>query len=106
MIHHASSRFSSRLVLLQHSRRCCSRLQPALHHRSPNAVLDDADLEPFEKRAILSAWASDLYAVECCPWLREVPGLKGPLRLADILEALRALDEEDDPPRGGASSRC
>jgi hypothetical protein len=80
-------------------------LQPALHHQSPGAVLNDADLEPFEKRAILSSWASDLYAVESCPWLRDIPGVQGAMRLGDILEALRTLDGEDEPPPGGASQR-
>jgi len=80
--------------------------QPALHYQSPNAVLSDPDLEPHEKRAILSSWASDLYAVESCPWLRDVPSINGRLRLSDILEALRVLDEDDDPPpRGGAAMR-
>jgi hypothetical protein len=81
-------------------------LQPAVHHQSAEAVLNDPDLEPYEKRAILSSWASDLYAVESCPWLRDVPGVQKTLRLSDILEALRALDEDDEPPpRGGAAMR-
>ena len=37
-------------------------LQPAVHHQSAEAVLNDPDLETIEKRAILSSWASDLYA--------------------------------------------
>jgi hypothetical protein len=82
-----------------------SLLQPALHHQTPRAVLNDPDLEPFEKRAILSSWASDLCAVESCPWLRDIPGVRGPVRLSDILEALRALDDEDEPPPGGTSQR-
>jgi hypothetical protein len=82
-----------------------SLLQPALHHKSPSAVLNDPDLEPFEKRSILSSWASDLYAVESRPWQREIPGVRDRLRLSDILEALRALDDEDEPPPGGASQR-
>jgi hypothetical protein len=76
-------------------------LQPAVHHQSAEALLKDPDLETSEKRAILSSWASDLYAVESCPWLRDVPGVKRTLRLADILAALRALDDDDPPPRGG-----
>jgi hypothetical protein len=47
-----------------------------------------------------------MYAVEANPALREVPGLPRPLRVRDILAALRALDDEDDPrPRGGAAMR-
>jgi hypothetical protein len=80
-------------------------LQPAVHHQSAEAVLNDPDLEQSEKRVILSSWASDLYAVESCPWLRDVPGIKRTLRLADILAALRSLDDDDPPPRGGAAMR-
>jgi hypothetical protein len=54
---------------------------------------------------ILSSWASDFYAVESCPWLREVPGVGKTLRLSDILAALRALDDDDEPPPGGATIR-
>jgi hypothetical protein len=80
-------------------------LQPAVHHQNAEAVLNDPDLERSEKRAILSSWASDLFAVESCPWLRDVPGVKDTLRLSDILAALRALDDDDPPPRGGAAMR-
>jgi hypothetical protein len=79
--------------------------QPALRHQSPSAVLNDPDLESFEKRAILSSWASDLYAVKSRPWLREIPGVRGPLRVSKILEALRALDGEDEPAPDIAASR-
>jgi hypothetical protein len=55
-----------------------------------------------EKRVILSSWASDMFAVESCPSLREIPGIGRAIRLADILAALRKLDgEDDDPPRPG-----
>jgi hypothetical protein len=76
-------------------------LQPAVHHQTPAAVLNDPDLATCEKRVILSSWASDLYAVESCPWLRDVPGVRVTLRLSDILAALRALDEDDEPPPPG-----
>jgi hypothetical protein len=78
-----------------------SLLQPAAHHQTPAAVLNDPDLASYEKRVILSSWASDLYAVESCPWLRDVPGVKTTLRLSDILAALRALDDDDEPPPPG-----
>ncbi|MGY3368609.1 hypothetical protein ACVWZL_005734 [Bradyrhizobium sp. GM2.4] len=61
------------------------------------------ELSTPEKRIILSSWASDMYAVESCPALREIPGMNRTIRLADILAALRRLDgdNDDDPPRGG-----
>jgi hypothetical protein len=76
---------------------------PAAHYNSPDDVLNDRALSVSEKRIILSSWASDMYAVESCPALREVPGIGHSIRLADILSALRQLDGEDDPPRGGAA---
>lgn len=80
---------------------------PVSHYDSPAAVLADAHLSSAEKRLILSGWASDMYAVEARPDLREIPGIPQALRLADILAALRQLDREDQPPRprGGAAMR-
>jgi hypothetical protein len=74
------------------------------HYDSPGAVLGDVALSTAEKRVILSSWASDMYAVESNPALRQIPGIARPMRLNDILTALRTLDREDDdpPPRGGA----
>ncbi|MBR0883823.1 hypothetical protein ABIF65_004342 [Bradyrhizobium japonicum] len=80
---------------------------PAAHYASPDDVLNDETLSAPEKRVILSSWASDMYAVESCPALREIPGMGLAIRLADILAGLRRLDgENDDPPRpGGATMR-
>ncbi|RXT29988.1 hypothetical protein B5P46_02725 [Rhizobium leguminosarum] len=66
-------------------------LHPHLHFSSPNEVLA-ADISAQEKRAILASWASDLYAVESVPELRQPPGVQCPVRYADILAALKALD--------------
>ena len=75
---------------------------PAAHYDSPADVLNDASLSPPEKRVILSSWASDMYTVENCPDLRDIPGMGHTIRLADILAALHQLDtDDDDPPRGG-----
>ncbi|WP_291603437.1 hypothetical protein [Bradyrhizobium sp.] len=74
---------------------------PAAHYDSPTDVLNDEELTTPEKRIILSSWASDMYAVESCPGLREVPGMDHTVRLADILAALRQLDGDDDPPAPG-----
>src|SRR5690348_10613608 len=79
---------------------------PAFHYDSPGAVLRDVKLSAAEKRVILSSWASDMYAVDSNPALREVPGMAHKLRQSDILAALRKLDEETDPPpRGGVAMR-
>jgi hypothetical protein len=71
------------------------------HHGSVDAVMTDRKLSGGEKRAILSAWASDMYAVESSPGMRMIPGHADPIRLSDILNALRHLDHDDPPPREG-----
>jgi hypothetical protein len=70
------------------------------HDTSPADVLDDAASSPAEKRVILSCWASDIYAVDTCTGLREIPGIAEPMYPKDILAALRKLDKADDRPRG------
>ena len=79
---------------------------PAAHYGSPDDVLNDRQLSDAEKRIVLSSWASDIYAVESCPALRDIPGIGHTIHLADILSARRRLDsEDDDPARGGAAIR-
>jgi hypothetical protein len=75
------------------------------HYNSPADVLKDARLSTDEKRVVLSSWASDMYAVESHPDLREVPGIPQRLRLDDILAALKRLDDDTPPPRGGMAMR-
>ena len=55
-----------------------------------------------EKRAILASWASDASAIASCPALRAPCGLKAPVHIDDILEALCALDGSGprNPPGG------
>jgi hypothetical protein len=81
-----------------------NQFRPDTHHRTVQAVLRDPKLSSDEKRAVLSGWASDMYAVESAPSLRMIPGHAAPLRLSEILSALRSLDDDDPPPRGGAVS--
>jgi hypothetical protein len=88
-----------------HGQVASMQFRPDAHHRSVPAVLKDPRISSDEKRAILSAWASDMYAVESSPMLRMVPGHTTPLRLSEILSALRCLDDDDPPPRGGAAKR-
>jgi hypothetical protein len=88
-----------------HDKVASMQFRPDAHHRSVQAVLNDPKLSPDEKQAILSAWASDMYAVESSPMLRMIPGHMSSLRLSEILSALRGLDDDDPPPRGGAAKR-
>ena len=88
-----------------HDQVASMQFRPDAHHRSVPAVLKDPRLSSDEKRAILSAWASDMYAVESSPTLRMIPGHTAPLRLSEILSALRGLDDDEPPPRGGAAKR-
>jgi hypothetical protein len=81
-----------------------AQYRPVSHYDSPADVLGDPGLSTAEKRMILSSWASDMYAAQSNPALREIPGIPHKMRLSDILSALRRLDSEDDPPPRGATS--
>jgi hypothetical protein len=59
----------------------------------PGEVVQDDRLDPTEKRAILSAWASDACAVESKPQFRWLSGTPGPILVDHVLAALRSLDE-------------
>ena len=68
-------------------------LHPARAYKHPKDVVADDDLTLYEKRAILSSWASDACAVQDFPELREVSGV-APVKFDDIMDALRDLDRE------------
>ena len=70
----------------------------AVTYSDPSEVLADPVLSSLEKRCVLAAWASDAFAVENSPWLRQLPGSSTAIPVGRILSALRQLDEEDDPP--------
>ena len=67
-------------------------IHPARFFSGPEDVLRDDTLDIQEKRAILSSWASDAYAVESLPALRQPPGAAGPVSFDAIMDALRSLD--------------
>ncbi len=67
-------------------------LHPGTVFAHPRDVVADPDLSLAEKRAILASWASDASAIASCPALRAPDGLKAPVHIDDILEALSALD--------------
>jgi len=69
----------------------------------PHEVVGDPHLTADEKRAMLSAWASDRHAVESLPALRHLPGTPFPVTFSSIMDARALLDRlaganDDDPP--------
>lgn len=69
-------------------------LRPAGAFSHPTDVVRDADLTLNEKRAILASWASDACAVDSAPALRISPPGSKPVTFDDVMDALRALDQE------------
>jgi hypothetical protein len=59
----------------------------------PIDVVDATTLQVDEKRAILAAWASDLYTINSRPALRHMPGTPEPVLIDEVQAALRDLDQ-------------
>src|ERR1700749_616908 len=72
----------------------------------PRAVLAHPSLSASEKRAILASWASDASAIATSPALRAPAGLKRPVTVDAILDALRALEGGTRPPGGKPNRLC
>jgi hypothetical protein len=77
-------------------------LHPGTVFSHPRDVVADPKLSLAEKRAILASWASDASAIASCPALRAPDGLKAPVHIDEVLEALQALDGGGprNPPGG------
>src|SRR3546814_9264793 len=69
--------------------------QPVSRFLHPFDIAKHPSLEPEVKRAILASWASDRVAVENQPSLRKPPGFDKPVRLDDVLAAMRTLRSEE-----------
>jgi len=80
-------------------------LHPGTMFEHPRDVVSHPGLSLAEKRAILASWASDASAIASCPALRAPEGLKAPVSIDDILEALCTLDEGPLNPPGGKPMR-
>jgi hypothetical protein len=80
-------------------------LNPAAVFDHPRDVLNDPDLTKQEKRAILSAWASDACAVQCLPGMRQPPDARAPVSFDEIIDALKSLDDDLPPRPGGKPMR-
>lgn len=80
-------------------------LHPGTAFEHPRDVVSHPTLSLSEKRAILASWASDASAIASCPSLRAPDGLKAPVTIDEILEALRGLGEGPRHPPGGKPIR-
>jgi len=80
-------------------------LHPGTVFEHPQDVVVHSSLTLAEKRAILASWASDASAIASCPALRAPAGLKAPVTIDEILEALCELDGGPHNPRGGKPKR-
>ena len=80
-------------------------LHPGTAFEHPRDVVSHSTLSLSEKRAILASWASDASAIASCPSLRAPEGLKAPVTIDEILEALCALDGGPRSPPGGKPMR-
>ena len=72
--------------------------QPFSRYLHPFDVANHPSLEPEVKRSILASWASDQFAVENQPGMRNPPGLSKPVPIDDVFAALRLLDGPKGPP--------
>ena len=80
-------------------------LHPGTAFEHPNDVAGHPALSVAEKRAILASWASDAAAIASCPALRSPEGVKAPVPIDAILEALQSLDGSPRHPPGGKPNR-
>ena len=71
----------------------------------PHQVVMDPNIKATEKRAILSAWASDKHAVKSFPTLRHLPGTPFPVTFSSIMDALASLDRFANPRETGSRRR-
>ncbi len=80
-------------------------IHPGTVFAHPRDVVADPVLTLGAKRAILASWASDASAIASCPALRSPQGLKKPVSIDEILEALVELDRNPQHPPGGRPMR-
>jgi hypothetical protein len=83
--------------MLQQAARNAMAMGPAvllqgMQLRRPIDVVRAPALSVDDKRTILAAWASDFYAIDSMPALRQVPGMPEPISIDEIQSALKELD--------------
>jgi hypothetical protein len=72
-------------------------LMQGMRPRRPADVVRTASLSIDDKRAILAAWASDMFAVASKPALRHLPGTTDPVSIDEVQSALLELDQRAQP---------
>jgi hypothetical protein len=80
-------------------------LHPGTRFEHPRDVVSHPGVSLGEKRAVLASWASDASAIASCPALRAPNGLKAPVTIDEILDALCALDGGPRHPPAGKPMR-
>jgi len=80
-------------------------VHPGTVFEHPQDIVLHPSLTLAEKRAILASWASDASAIVSCPGLRAPEGLKRPISIDAIVEALCDLDGGPRNPPGGKPKR-
>lgn len=80
-------------------------LHPEANFDHPHDVVVHPHLSLADKRAILASWVSDACAVASCPELRAPSGLRRPVNVDEIFDALHKLDNGHRQPPGGKSMR-
>ncbi|MBY5496756.1 hypothetical protein ACU8NH_27465 (plasmid) [Rhizobium leguminosarum] len=83
--------------MLQQAARNAMAMGPAvllqgMQLRRPIDVVRAPALSVDDKRTILAAWASDFYAIDSMPALRQVPGMPEPISIDEVQSALKELD--------------
>jgi hypothetical protein len=73
-------------------------LHPGTVFEHPKDVVAHPSLTLAERRAILASWASDASAIAFCPALRAPEGLKAPVSIDAILEALSGARRRSPQP--------
>lgn len=65
--------------------------------RRPIDVVRAAALPIDDRRTVLAAWASEIYAVDAQPAFRHIPGTPEPVSIDEIKAALGELDRRYGP---------
>jgi hypothetical protein len=89
-----------------HTNDACALFFTGRLYFHPLEIVNDPDISRKRKRALLADWASDRNSVESKPALRRNPVTGAQCTLAEIVAALRLLDDDGTPPPAGSAVRA